>query len=623
MQSTKKHERYQVLSRYMNRLETIIEQLQVIDRRYFWVRLSFLLLGLVGIVLIFIERLTRAGIGILIFSIISFIVVVIYHRKLDASLLRFKTVWEMTSTQLARMRLDWDTVPHPPQETPTRGEPANNPDFHPFEKDLEITGPKSLQHLIDITVTIGGSKRLKEWLLNLSPNLDQILTRQSMLQEIQPLAGFRSRLGLNSALVSGTVGLRWDDSVVLEWLEKGATDKSLKRYLFLLMFLVLINLVLFLLNALAGYPPFWIFSLGLYAVVYNMKYRQYRGLFGDAYELGRSLEQFKTLFIFLENYPYPKGGGLKTLCEPFVRPGMLPSRYLRRISAIISAASIQNNMLLWLLVNALVPWDLYFTYRLQGYREEIKELLPVWLEAWYELEALNSLANFAYLNPDYTYPTLLEGAGGDGGDVFNAGHLGHPLLLDEVRICNNFQLNELGEVVIVSGSNMSGKSTFLKTLGVNLCLAFAGGPVNAYSLETVLFRLYTAINVTDSLTDGISYFYAEVKRLKSLLDSIQGDELLPGFFLIDEIFRGTNNKERHIGSRAYVRALVGRHGTGVISTHDLTLVHLEDDTEHVLNYHFREQVLDGKMIFDYKLHSGPCPTTNALKIMELEGLPIE
>jgi len=623
MHPTKKNTRYQVLYRYIERLESFIVQLEMIDRRYFWVRLSILILGLLGIVLIFIDGFTQVGIGLLILSIVSFITVVFFHRRLDASLLRFRTVRAMTKIQLSRMRLEWDAIPVlPKKNVDSRGAVSNKPN-HPYEKDLEITGKRSLQQLIDVTVTTGGSERLRTWLLNDSPSLEQIHSRQTILHELQPLTGFRGRLRLNSALASDSKGERWNDAVLLRWLEGHSADNSLKGYLILLLFLVLVNIILFLMSMLGGYPPFWVFSLGLYAILYNMKYRQYRHLFGDAYELGRNLDQFRSIFLYLEKYPYPEKGSLKDVCQHFYNTETQPSRYLRRISTIISAASLQNNMFLWLFINALLPWDLYFTIRLQEFRQEVKELLPLWLDAWYELEALNSLANFAYLNPDYIYPIVFSDGVGPRGSVFDARQLGHPLLLDDVRICNNFTLDNLGQVVIVTGSNMSGKSTFLKTLGVNLCLAYAGGPVNAVSMQTALFRLNTAINVTDSLTDGISYFYAEVKRLKALLDAYQEGNYLPVFFLIDEIFRGTNNKERHIGSRAYVRALVGGRGTGVISTHDLTLVHLESDSEHVQNYHFREQVLDGRMVFDYKLHPGPCPTTNALKIMELEGLPVD
>jgi DNA mismatch repair ATPase MutS len=169
---------------------------------------------------------------------------------------------------------------------------------------------------------------------------------------------------------------------------------------------------------------------------------------------------------------------------------------------------------------------------------------------------------------------------------------------------------------------MAGKSTFLRTVGINLVLAFAGGPVNAAEFKTIPSRLYTCIKVSDSVTDGISYFYAEVKRLKALLCALETEDDLPLFFFIDEIFRGTNNRERLLGSQAYVQALAGKHGVGLISTHDLELARLADLMPQVKNYHFRDEVSAEQMSFDYTLRPGPCPTTNALKIMALEGLPL-
>jgi DNA mismatch repair ATPase MutS len=146
--------------------------------------------------------------------------------------------------------------------------------------------------------------------------------------------------------------------------------------------------------------------------------------------------------------------------------------------------------------------------------------------------------------------------------------------------------------------------------------------VDAAGLRTIPWRLFTCIEVSDSLSDGISYFYAEVRRLKDLLDALRSPHPRPLFFLIDEIFRGTNNRERQIGGRAYVRALAGGHGSGLISTHDLELVTLADILSQVTNYHFQETILDGRMVFDYRLRPGPSPTTNALRIMEMEGLPV-
>lgn len=281
-------------------------------------------------------------------------------------------------------------------------------------------------------------------------------------------------------------------------------------------------------------------------------------------------------------------------------------------------------MLVWLLVNLLLPWDFYLVQRFHRYRKQVTLCLPAWLETWFELEALNSLATFAYLHPGYILPDVRAGSDETRSEPIHARNLGHPLLAEEGKVVNDFSMQHVGEIVIITGSNMAGKSTFLRTLGVNLCLAYAGAPVNATVFETDLFRIFTCIKISDSVTEGYSYFYAEVRRLRALLDELnRTGETTPLFFLIDEIFRGTNNRERRIGSEAYIKALAGQHCLGLLSTHDLELVKLAHLLPQVENYHFKEDVIDGQMVFDYILRYGPCPTTNALKIMQMEGLPVK
>jgi DNA mismatch repair ATPase MutS len=296
--------------------------------------------------------------------------------------------------------------------------------------------------------------------------------------------------------------------------------------------------------------------------------------------------------------------------------------HLKRINRIVNATGIRGNPFVWLLLNIVAPWDYFFALQLDKHKASIAGLLPVWLDLWFELEALSSLANLAYLNPQYAFPEIKQDEDQDNSPVLQAIALGHPLIPDEERVCNDFSIDSLGEIELFTGSNMSGKSTFLRTVGINLVLAYAGGPVNARLFQAIPSRLYTCIRITDSIATGVSYFYAEVKCLKSLLEELARDESQPLFYFIDEIFRGTNNRERLIGSRAYIQAVAGKSGVGLIATHDLELVQLADEIPTIRNYHFTDKVSDGRMAFDYTLQSGPSPTTNAVKIMRMEGLPV-
>ena len=196
------------------------------------------------------------------------------------------------------------------------------------------------------------------------------------------------------------------------------------------------------------------------------------------------------------------------------------------------------------------------------------------------------------------------------------------MILSTTRVSNDIALEGLGTIQLITGSNMSGKSTFLRTVGINLCLAQAGAPVCASAFTWSWSRLGCCIRVNDSLDAGLSFFYAEVKRLKTILHATTDRASPPVLFLIDEIFKGTNNRERLIGSRSYIKALATGNGYGLVSTHDLELTDLEKEIASLVNAHFQETVSDGALSFDYRLRPGPCPTTNALRIMELEGLPI-
>jgi ABC-type multidrug transport system fused ATPase/permease subunit len=614
MRGGKKEIRHQVLNRQVRRLEHEIVKLQELDRRYFWVRLGVLLAGAVGIFIGYQSRKSSMLLFAGLLFLLIFSTVVYSNRKVKRSILRFNLSRRYFNSQLARMDLIWAEIPAAPVSL--------TDEEHPFASDLNITGTHSLHQLLNTAISRGGSYRLQDWLQRQVPNLDQVRSRQAIVKEIHSLSGFRSRLALSSSLVSADEDEAWDGESLISWLDRKLEVKSLKPLLGVLGALAAANIILFALFILDMIPALWIITIAIYAGVYLFSNRNLDEVFGQAQHLSTTLDKFRAVLVYLERYSYRIDSHLYWLCRPFWEAGRRPSSYLRQISLIASASSVNANPVVWLLINVIVPWDVFFAYQLQRYKAKMQVMLPSWLDVWYELEALNSLANFSYLNPGYTFP-IVATDGEPGEALFESQALGHPLIPDEVKVCNDFSLRQMGEVVIITGSNMSGKSTFLRTIGVNLCLAFAGGPVNAENLTTKVFRLFTVIQVRDSLTDGISYFYAEVCRLKALLDALEMDHDRPLFFLIDEIFRGTNNRERQIGGRAIVKTLVGGHGVGLISTHDLELVVIADELPSVINYHFQEEVTQGRMIFDYLLQSGPSKTTNALQIMRIEGLPVD
>ncbi len=612
----RKQIRRHALERQTRRLQARLAELRSVSDRTTWIRLAIFLIGFA--VSVFFYFAVGAWLFALtsVVSLVVFGLTVAYHRRVRASIDRH-TIWlHIKSMHIARIGLDWDNLP---DALPGHPQPD-----HPFEIDLDLTGERSIHRLVDTAASQEGGQRLRDWLLEPIPDAARIRERQALVRELVPLAIFRDKLALSARLASQSLRGRWQASRLTGWLERdpegAAAVPALRSSLVLLASLAAVNIVLFIPNAAGAIPPVWRLSLLIYAAFFLIQSRRMGDLFESAKSLEDTINSLRAVFEYLETYHYDDHQALKKLCQPFLDRSNRPSVHLRRIARIVAAVSVQRNAFLWMIFNAIGPWDTFFAYRLSRCKADLALLMPTWLDVWFELEALNSLASLSYLNPDYTFP---EVGSPDKGSLFSARGLGHPLIPDDRKVCNDFVLDAPGEIVIVTGSNMAGKSSFLRTLGVNLCLANAGGPVNALALQTALFRVYTCIRVSDSVTDGFSYFYAEVRRLKALLVALEREHPFPLLFMIDEIFRGTNNRERLIGSRAYIRALVGRNGLGVIATHDLELVKLADDMPTIRNCHFKEEVIDGRMVFDYRLRPGPCPTTNALKIMQMEGLPVD
>jgi hypothetical protein len=547
-------------------------------------------------------------------ALAPFVVSVRKHRQIEETIRRDARRLVLREAQIARLELDWIGIP----EATSLPVPKD----HPFARDLDLVGSHSLHRLVDTAVSVEGSRRLQDWLLDTEPVLARTEKRQELVRELVDLASFREELQLSATLAAAGPGEKWPGERLVDWLKGPIDTTPQRRLLTLLVPLSIINIVLAILNAVGLLPAVWLVSWILYGALSATQLRANRFLFHDAFYLRDGLMRLGAIFGYLERYDYSSKSLLGDLCMPFREPDKRPSQQLRMVIRTVSAIGMQKNPVLWFWLNALVPWDIFAAYQLNRSKAALAELLPLWLDIWYELEALNSMANFAYLNPGCSFPTIVAAAQTDRPRFLEAEAMGHPLIAAEERVLNDITMPMCGSIRIITGSNMAGKSTFLRTIGTNLALAYAGGPAIARSLSTPQFRLFTAIRVTDSVTDGFSYFYAEVRRLSTLLLKLKEEEELPLFFLIDEIFRGTNNRERLIGSRAYVRELANSNGSGIIATHDLELVSLESQITGVSNYHFRDNVQDGRMIFDYKLHHGPCPTTNALRIMRLAGLPV-
>ncbi|MBK8553705.1 MAG: hypothetical protein IPL53_22705 [Ignavibacteria bacterium] len=593
------------LEKIISRLKSRIDFLNKRSGRFSFYRLMVFITGTtLSITGYFISLET--GWIITFISLAAFSIVVHCHNKLLEGIRRCYTYLKIKEVNLARMNVDWEKIPDPIINAP--------PEEMTTEKDLDLVGKNSLHNLLDVAISFEGSLLLRKWITNYIPGQKEILEKQKIIKELSALTRFRDKFILKARLISKR---HLECSKISDWIT-GSENIQLPKWLLPASSVIISYILLFVFNSLDLIPSVWILVFMVYFLIYSANQKKIGKIIEESVELESQLKKLTSLIVYIEKHSFEKYPELNSFMNIFKKGKESAASELKSLQKIISALLIRENPIFRIVLNVVFPYDIYYSKKLITVKSDIQKNISVWMEKLNELECYISLANFSYLNPDYVFPEIITEA-----ESFEVKTLGHPLLKRVSKVCNDFSFDKENEIVLITGSNMSGKSTFLRSAGVNLCLAYAGAPVNAEKFRISLYELFTCIKVTDSVIDGISYFYAEVKRLKQLLDEFNNDNGLKKFFLIDEIFKGTNNKERLIGSRSFIMKLSELKGTGFISTHDLELVHLEEEIVTIENYHFKEEIVNGKMEFDYKIHPGPCPTTNALKIMEMSGLPVK
>jgi hypothetical protein len=482
----------------------------------------------------------------------------------------------------------------------------------PFMHDLGILGPHSLWSLIDETLTDLGQRKLLEWMSAAPMATAETLKRQALVQNLRRERWFFSRWSVDSV---DAEDFRLSSSQILKFIKKPFVEKGF-------LILLIVNWAAWF-AMLAGVILAVNFGWGIQGVIFAcfvalsfISLNKVGSPFLKGVGLSHHLSQLEPIFAALEKRT--RISQSIQLLAPVTKASG-PSREARKLNGVLAFMGIQANPLLNLLLNAAIPWSMTATHFLEHRRRKIAYTFPQCLDELAELEALASLVIFdAYQTR--TYPRLTESGRRP---ALNFSGLYHPLI-DRTRVvANDFAFPAGRNLGLITGSNMSGKSTFLRTVGLNQILANMGAPVFADSYESSPFQVETCIEVSDSLRDGFSYFYAEVRRLKALIEAARSGTTT--LYLIDEIFRGTNNRERQIGSRSVIRTLsIFPQAVGFISTHDLELTSLEASQQAVMNLHFREEFSEtGKMVFAYLLRAGPCPTTNALKIMAAEGIEVD
>ncbi len=482
--------------------------------------------------------------------------------------------------------------------------------LHSYTSDLDIFGERSLFHFLNRAATSVGRRALA---VRLQKQLDasKLLDHQAAVKDLAGKLDFRQSLQ--------ACGLDIDDTgQKTDALRQLTEEKPLllkrKTSVLWLYGLPLITLT-FLVLSFFGIPwPVFLFLVILQMAINRMTGKRVASLYRSTSRHFKILRTYGKILreIEKENFRSPR---LTSLQRELWAGESMASLAIKKLAVLLEWLDVRSSEFMHSVLNNLLLWDLQCVYRLEKWKRKYAARTGLWLEVMGEMEVLSSLANLAFNHPDWAFPQIRAD-----GFCFKASSLGHPLIAGQERVANDFFLEGQGSLFIITGPNMAGKSTFLRTLGVNSVLAFAGAPVCASAMEVSFFELITSMKSSDSLDKHLSLFYAELQRLKLVLDSLQSGP--PVFFLIDEMLKGTNALDRHKGSVALIKQFLRSKATGIVATHDLDLAYLEKEFPQVKNFHFDSQIQGEALYFDFKLKPGICESFNALILMKKIGIEI-
>jgi len=482
---------------------------------------------------------------------------------------------------------------------------------HDFSYDVDLFGNSSLFHYLNRTVTGYGRDILAGWLSDPYKISAQLSLRQEAIKELAPRVEWRHVFmasGMKKSLEKSEITGLLDWMSEPEFIKSSAVKKIL---IYFLPSLAGLSLILLIAGALhySIFIAVFLFNLG-YIVAGLKKTNQVHYVLSKKYSYLSSMDGLLKTF---DNVSF-KSDILNEIKLNISGNRESAAASVNKLGRLIQAFDSRLNIIVSFILNGLFLWDYHTVYRLERWKAEYKSLFPVWLEMLGQADAYISLGNYAYNNPLFVYPGV-----SDNSSVFSATNMGHQLINENERVCNDFDIKRRGSVCIISGANMAGKSTFLRTVAVNYILGMAGAPVCAGEMKFVPLKLFTSMRTTDSLSNNESYFYAELKRLKLLKSRIEkGENIL---FILDEILKGTNSADKSLGSKLFLKRLIELGGTGLIATHDTSLGEMEKDYPGMITNMCFEIEIDGEtIIFDYKLQNGITHKMNAALLMKQMGI---
>ncbi len=475
---------------------------------------------------------------------------------------------------------------------------------HLYSHDIDLFGERSFFQYSNRTATLAGKSKLAELLT--ANTIIKIREKQEAVKNLSKLPEWRQEFSAIASLSNITVTI----SKIQKWLQNYTpfVPKIMKTLPMVISSISLVMLVLLFINVITFKMFLLWFFVGL--TITGTQLKKINALYNDAGKIKDTFEQYYKLVEKIEKTKF-ESSLLQEKQKLVIDEKQKASQTLKQFAGILNALDQRNNMLFGVIANGLMLWDILQSYRIEQWIAKNEHKVKQWFEVIAFFDAYNSLGNFAFNHPDYVYPKITTGP-----IIFKAEQLGHPMLQTEKRVDNDITiLNE--QFFIITGANMAGKSTFLRTVALQIVMSNIGLPICAKSCQYQPIKLITSMRTSDSLSDDASYFFSELTQLKKIVNALENDDY---FIILDEILKGTNSKDKAAGSRKFVEKLVGAKATGIIATHDLSLCEIATDLSQVENRFFDAQIIDNELYFDYKFKDGICQNMNASFLLEKMGI---
>ncbi|MEZ4772752.1 MAG: hypothetical protein R3D00_06170 [Bacteroidia bacterium] len=599
---------------YEGRIAALSAQLALLTRQYnqlSWARLV-VFLGAIGIDYLLFQWNTPVGLAGGMILLVLFLYLIRWHTVVAEKREHNQRLLSVNEAEILSLKGEWKD----------RSDGIEFRDYdHPYSYDLDFFGRGSVFQFINRTGTSIGRNALAEGLKNPLQSVSEIRLRQDAVAELAEKPAWNLNF---QALGMGKTDTAENSRSLLAWLEEKPyfTSQSVyPRLIWILPGLFFLSLLGWLIPTIpelgiSQYQipgsvalMFFLINLGVVGINLGRVGRQQVQV-GKKSEM---LRKYADLLAQIEGEAFVSPL-LRQDYAMIVKDGVPASEQIKQLGDLTYMLDQRLNAFMGLLLNGILLWDIRYVLLLEKWRETHKADLPVWFEIISRWDALGSFARFRYNYADLIFPEVSEGA-----FFMKAEQLGHPLLDAGIRINNDVELAKPGEFLIITGANMAGKSTFLRTVGVNLILAMNGAPVCAKNYAFSPIEMITSVRTQDSLSDNESYFYAELKQLKKIIDKLK--EGRPVFVIVDEMLRGTNSKDKMIGSRKFIEQLIQLNAVGLVATHDLSLGKLADDyPDFARNKRFEVEITGDLLTFDYKLMDGISQNLNATFLMQKMGI---